>query len=90
MSPVSNGDSSSTRRAAPGAWRPKRNSPGDKLFGKYDELVRLVLGFVLTELVGTYLAQTYTTRQANLATAGKIFSDYSKLLGDRYFGMNQP
>ena len=31
----------------------------------------------------------YTTKNAELATANKIFSDHSKLMGDRYFAMSQ-
>jgi len=61
----------------------------EKLFGRYDELIRLLLGFALTGIVGTYLAQTYTTKQANLVTAGKIFSGQSELMGNRYFVMNR-
>ena len=62
---------------------------GDKLFGKYDELVRLILGFVLTGVIGAYLSHRYTTQQADLAAASKVFNDHSKLIGDRYFAMNQ-
>lgn len=61
----------------------------DKLFGRFDDLLRLLLGFALTGLLGTYLAQTYTTRQADLAASQKIFSDQSTLIGKRYFAMNQ-
>lgn len=61
----------------------------EKLFGRYDDLVRLLLGFALTGILGTYLAQTYTTRQANLAASQKIFSDQSTLIGKRHFVMNQ-
>lgn len=61
----------------------------DKLFGKYDELVRLVLGFLLTGILGAYLSHKYTTEQADLVAAGKVFNDYSKLAGDRYFVQNR-
>ena len=61
----------------------------EKLFGKYDELIRLLLGFLLTGLIGSYLSQRYTTQQADLSAAGKIFSEHSKLIGDRYFTQNQ-
>lgn len=64
-------------------------SGSEKLFGKYDDLVRLVLGFLLTGIVGTYLSHRYTTQQADLSAAGKVFSDHSKLIGDRYFAQNQ-
>ena len=60
-----------------------------KLFGKYNEFILVLLGFVLTGLVGTFIAQTYTTKNAELAAANKIFSEYSQLTGDRYFTMNQ-
>lgn len=61
----------------------------DKLFGKYDELTRLVLGFVLTGILGTYLSHRYTTQQADLAAAGKVFNEHSKLIGERHFAMTQ-
>lgn len=61
----------------------------EKLFGKYDELARLVIGFLLTAVVGTYLSHRYTTQQADLVAAGKVFSEHSKLIGDRYFAQNQ-
>lgn len=61
----------------------------DKLFGKYDELIRLVLGFILTAVVGGYLTRHYTIQQANLTEAAKIFNDHSKLIGDRYFAQNR-
>lgn len=60
-----------------------------KLFGKYDELARLVLGFLLTGVLGAYLSHKYTTEQADLAAASKVFNDYSKLVGDRYFAQNR-
>ncbi|MGY4663206.1 hypothetical protein ACVWZ9_004000 [Pseudomonas chlororaphis] len=63
--------------------------PSEKLFGRYDDLVRLLLGFALTGFLGTYLAQSYTTRQANLNAASKIFADQSEMMGNRYFAMNQ-
>ena len=62
---------------------PRRASDGGKLFGKYDELVRLILGFVFTGVIGTYLSHRYTTQQADLAAASKVFNDHSKLIGDR-------
>ena len=61
----------------------------EKLFGKYNEFILILLGFVLTGIVGTYIAQKYTTKNAELSAANKIFSEYSKLAGDRYFTMNQ-
>ena len=61
----------------------------EKLFGKYNEIVLILLGFLLTGVAGTYIAQTYTTKNAELSAANKIFSEYSKLAGDRYFTMNQ-
>lgn len=67
----------------------RRSVGSEKLFGKYDDLVRLVLGFVFTGIVGTYLSHRYTTQQADLVAAGKVFSDHSRLIGDRYFAMNQ-
>jgi hypothetical protein len=61
----------------------------DKLFGKYNDVVMMVFGFLLTGLVGTYISQVYTTKSAELAAANKIFADHNKLIGDRYFAMNQ-
>jgi len=61
----------------------------EKLFGKYNEFVLMLLGFLLTGVIGTYISQTYTTKNAELSAANKIFGDYSKLSGDRYFTMNQ-
>lgn len=61
----------------------------DKLFGRYDELMRLVLGFLLTGVLGAYLSHKYTTEQADLTAAGKVFVDHSKLVGDRYFAQNR-
>lgn len=69
--------------------RPSKPAASDKLFGKYDELARLVIGFLLTAFVGTYLSHRYTTQQADLSAAGKVFSEHSKLVGDRYFAQNQ-
>ena len=63
--------------------------PEKKLFGKYNELILILVGFLLTGVVGTYIAQTYTTKNAELSAANKIFGEYSKLTGDRYFTMNQ-
>lgn len=61
----------------------------EKLFGKYNGLILILLGFLLTGVVGTHIAQTYTTKNAELSAANKIFSEYSRLAGDRYFTMNQ-
>ncbi len=63
--------------------------PEEKLFGKYNEFILILVGFLLTGVIGTYIAQTYTTKNAELAAANKVFSEYSKLTGDRYFTMNQ-
>lgn len=64
-------------------------SESERLFGKYDDLIRLLLGFFLTGVLGTYLSHKYTTEQSDLASASKIFNDYSKLAGDRYFAQNR-
>lgn len=61
----------------------------EKLFGKYSDFILVLLGFLLTGIIGTYIAQTYTTKNAELSASNKIFSEYSKLTGDRYFTMNQ-
>tara|TARA_R110001583_G_scaffold69896_4_gene198060 strand:+ start:3060 stop:3644 length:585 start_codon:yes stop_codon:yes gene_type:complete len=61
----------------------------EKLFGKYNEFIIVLLGFLLTGVIGTYISQTYTMKNAELTAANKIFSEYSQLIGDRYFTMNQ-
>jgi hypothetical protein len=61
----------------------------EKIFGKYNEIIMLLIGFVLTGLVGTYITQAYTTKNSELVASNKVFSEYSKLAGDRYFTMNQ-
>ncbi len=68
---------------------PKPEQKADKLFGRYDDLVRLILGFVLTGVVGGYLTRHYTERQANIDEASKVFNEHSKLIGDRYFTQNR-
>lgn len=60
-----------------------------KLFGKYNEFILLILGFVLSGLVGNYLSQVYTTRNAQIQMATEIFRDKIKLVGERIFTMNQ-
>jgi hypothetical protein len=70
--------------------RARREAPKtDKLFGRYDDLVRLLVGFVLSGVVGTYLAHAYTQRQAAITSATQLFSDHSKAMGERYFAMQQ-
>ncbi|MBX3644721.1 MAG: hypothetical protein KF720_16820 [Rubrivivax sp.] len=77
------------RQLTPRPAAPPPKAGSDKLFGKYDELMRLVLGFLLTGVLGAYLSHKYTTEQADLTAAGKVFNDYSKLVGDRYFAQNR-
>lgn len=60
-----------------------------KLFGKYNEFVLLILGFVLSGIVGNYLSQVYTTKNAQIQMATEIFKDKIKLVGERTFVMNQ-
>jgi hypothetical protein len=62
---------------------------GTKLFGRYNELVMMVLGFLLTGLVGSFIAQRYTTKNAELAAANKIFADHIQLIGNRYYAMTR-
>ena len=54
----------------------------DKLFGKFNEFILILMGFLLTGIVGTFIAQKYTTDNAELTAANKIFEEYSKLSGD--------
>jgi hypothetical protein len=77
------------RRDDESHMRSSTNAASEKLFGKYDDIVRLLLGFLLTAVVGTYLSHRYTTQQADLAAAGKVFNEHSKLIGDRHFAMTQ-
>jgi hypothetical protein len=60
-----------------------------KLFGRYNEFVLLILGFVLSGVVGNYIAQAYTTKHAQVEVATEIFKDEIRLVGDRVFVMNQ-
>lgn len=68
---------------------PRAKPASDKLFGKFDDLARLIVGFILTGVVGTYLSHRYTTQQASLAASGKVFNEHSKLIGDRFFAQNR-
>jgi hypothetical protein len=80
------------RREAPRAPRshaPSIPAGAERLFGKYDELVRMLLGVLLTGLIGTYLSHRYTTEQAEIESASKIFSEHSKLIGERYFAQRR-
>jgi len=61
----------------------------EKLFGKYNDFVLLVLGFVLSGVVGSYIAQQYTRKSSETQVATDIFKDEIKLVGDRIFLMNQ-
>jgi len=61
----------------------------DKLFGKFNEFALLIFGFVLSGIVGTYIAQVYTRRSSELQVATELFKDEIKLVGDRVFAMNQ-
>ena len=61
----------------------------EKVFGKYHDFVLMITGFLLTGIIGTFISQSYTTKNAELSAANKIFGDYSVLAGDRYFQMNQ-
>lgn len=61
----------------------------EKLFGKYNDFVLLVLGFILSGVVGSYIAQQYTRKSSETQVATDIFKDEIKLVGDRVFLMNQ-
>ena len=61
----------------------------EKLFGKYNDFVLLVLGFLLSGMVGSYIAQQYTRKSSETQVATEIFKDEIKLVGDRVFLMNQ-
>jgi len=66
----------------------KSSMEDKKLFGKYTELVMMLFSFILTGVVGTFIAQFYTSQNAELLAANKIFADQTKLIGDRYFAMS--
>lgn len=66
-----------------------RKVSDQKLFGKYNEFILLIFGFVLSGLVGNYLSQVYTTKNAQIQLATEIFRDKIKLVGERTFIMNQ-
>jgi len=75
----------------------KSVSPRDhKLFGRYHEVVLLVLGFVFTTLVGGFLTYWYQERawqrddqsrrkQQELSRGSAVFDDVSKLLDKRLY-----
>ena len=72
------------------------NCRSDKVFGRYNELVLLVLGFFLTTVLGTVLMNNYqehtrieterTTRfQAELSRATAVFEEVSRMLDRRLY-----
>jgi len=72
------------------------NFRSDKVFGRYNELVLLVLGFFLTTVLGTVLMNKYqeharieaerTTRfQAELSRATAVFEEVSRMLDRRLY-----
>ncbi|MEZ9141578.1 MULTISPECIES: hypothetical protein [unclassified Shewanella] len=61
----------------------------EKVFGKYHDFILMLTGFLLTGIIGTFISQSYTTKNAELSAANKVFGEYSELAGERYFEMNQ-
>jgi hypothetical protein len=72
------------------------NGANEKLFGKYHELLLLLLGFFLTTIAGGYLAHKYQERawehelaakryDARLEAASRSFDEISRLLDRRLY-----
>ncbi|MDO6414355.1 hypothetical protein Q4F19_08180 [Sphingomonas sp. BIUV-7] len=55
----------------------------EKLFGKYNEFVLLLSGFVLTGLIGSYISQRYSREAATSAFASSVFKDTTAAIGKR-------
>ena len=62
------------RQLTPRPAAPPPKAGSDKLFGKYDELMRLVLGFLLTGVLGAYLSQLVMDGDATLGDDGLFIS----------------
>jgi len=60
-----------------------------KLFGRFEPLVLLVLGFLLSAIVGAGIAQRYQTRSADRAIAEKAFTEMADLLDGRLYRMRR-
>lgn len=71
-----------------------------KLFGRYHDIIILLVGFVLTTLVGGYLTQSWQTRSARIqreaehkrteqAAATRLFEELSRLMDKRLYRMRR-
>jgi len=60
-----------------------------KLFGRFEPLVLLVLGFLLLAIIGAGIAQRYQTRSADRAVAEKVFTEMADLLDSRLYRMRR-
>ena len=72
----------------------------EKLFGRYHDLVILLFGFILTTLVGGFLAQSWQTRSARIAreaeqkrveqrAATQVFEELSRIMDKRLYRMRR-
>ena len=72
----------------------------EKLFGKYHDLLLLLIGFVLTSLLGGYLTHAWQTRaaditrleqqkQSEIQSARAVFEETSRLMDKRIYRMRR-
>jgi len=77
----------------------KENDSG-RLFGKYNDILKLAMGFFLTTIVGGYLSHSWQTRAAEIQrdaeqkkyeiqTATGVFEQISRLMDKRLYRMRQ-
>lgn len=71
-----------------------------KIFGRYHDLILLIIGFLLTTLVGGYLTNSWQKKseeiqrrsehkRAEQAAATKVFEEVSKLMDKRLYRMRR-
>ena len=76
------------------------NEKREKLFGRYHDLAILLIGFVLTTVLGGYLTQSWQLRSARIQreaeqmrteqmAATRIFEDLSRLMDKRLYRMRR-
>lgn len=76
----------------------ERSKP--KLFGRYHDLIILLLGFVMTSLLGGYLAQSWQNRSAKIQrdsalltieqnAATEVFEELSRMMDKRLYRMRR-
>jgi hypothetical protein len=57
----------------------------DKLFGRYNDFVLLIFGFLLTGVLGSWLTQAYAQRTAALDFSSTLFKEEMQAVGEREF-----